>query len=354
MVSTPSALAELVERLGPCSRVAFDTEADSLHSYQERLCLIQVGLSNAQWLVDPLAQLDLSPLWRVLEGKQLVLHGADYDLRLLYRHCQFAPHNVFDTMIGARLCGFVELGLAALVEKHFGVRLSKASQKANWGMRPLPQRMIDYALNDIRYLLPLSDIIEAKLHELGRWEWFVESRDRMAAAAREPPRPRDEDNAWRIAGSATLPPRAQSVLRVLWRWREEEAKAWNRPAFHVLGNREMLDIAAKAAAGEPWEPPKMPSRRRRSLEVVVALALQIPPEEWPRRKPPAGRRLPAYAAGRIEQLRKIRDEVAARLGLEPSLIASKQALEAAALDPATPALMAWQRRLLGLDSLSAA
>ncbi|MCX7868353.1 MAG: HRDC domain-containing protein [Terrimicrobiaceae bacterium] len=350
MISTPSALAELLDRISRSPALAFDTEADSLHSYQEKICLIQIGTEEEAWLVDPLCGLDLKPLWEALGTKRLVLHGADYDLRLLHREHGFAPPDVLDTMIGARLCGFAELGLAALVEKHFGVRLSKSSQKANWGIRPLPAKMVDYALNDIRYLLPLGRIIEARLRELGRWEWFVESRDRMAAAAREA-RARNDETAWRISGSSSLSPRAQSVLRVLWQWRDSEARSWNRPAFHVMGNREMLEIAAKAAAGEPYEVPRMPAGRKKNFEVLLALALQIPPAEWPEKKPPSGRRLPREAGERLAALRKTRDEAAKQAGLDPSIIASRQALEETAANPSSPALMAWQRKLLGLPPL---
>ena len=175
MIADPQGLADLIVRLTPLSRIALDTEADSLHSYFEKLCLIQISTEHEDILVDPLAGFSLQPLYEAFVKRQLVLHGADYDLRMLHRGGQFAATDIFDTMIAARLCGYQELGLAALVVKHFGVKLSKASQKANWALRPLSHQMIEYAINDTKYLLPLAQILESELRRLQRLDWFAES-----------------------------------------------------------------------------------------------------------------------------------------------------------------------------------
>ena len=175
----------------------------------------------------------------------------------------------------------------------------------------------------------------------------------MIASAREP-RERDETKAWRISGSAALSPRAQSVLRVLWYWRDGEARAWDRPPFHVLGNDDLVRIAEKAARGEAYSTPRMSSRRRKSFEVVLALALHIPEEEWPVPPKTRRRRSSREETQRFEHLKTNRDRVAAELSLDPSIIAPRGALEAASIDPATPALMRWQRKLIGLDAPEAA
>ncbi len=349
MISDPSGLQALIDRLAPLPQIAVDTEADSLHSYFEKLCLIQISADGEDFLVDPLAGFSLQPLYDALAPKRLVFHGADYDMRLLHRYGQFGATDIFDTMIASRLCGYRELGLAALVAKHFDVKLSKASQKANWAIRPLSKQMLEYAVNDTKYLLTLAQILEAELHRLGRWDWFVESRDRMMAAAREP-RERDENSAWRISGSATLSPQAQSVLRVLWYWRDGEAKSWDRPPFHVMSNDDLVRIAEKAVIGEPFSTPRMSSRRRKSFEVVLALALHIPENEWPVPPKTRRRRPTREQTERFESLRRSRDKVAAEIGLDPSIVAPRGALEAASLDLNTPVLMNWQRRLLGLET----
>lgn len=349
MISDARGLSELIDRLAPLSQIALDTEADSLHSYFEKLCLVQISTEHEDALVDPLAGFPLQPLYDVLAGKRLVLHGADYDLRLLHRGGNFAAADIFDTMIASRLCGYKELGLAALVAKYFDVKLSKASQKANWALRPLSKQMLEYAISDTKYLLPLAAILEAELHRLGRWEWFTESRDRLIASAREP-RERDESQAWRISGSAALSPRAQSILRVLWYWRDGEARSWDRPPFHVIGNEDMVRVSEQAARGVAYSTPRMSSRRRKSFEVVMALAQHIPEHEWPVTPKTRRRRATREQTELFEKLKNVRDKAAGELGLDPSIIAPRNALEAASLDLGTSALMRWQRRLLNLDA----
>lgn len=352
MIADDASLAGLLGQLAGSTQIAFDTEADSLHCYFEKLCLIQVSSEAGHWLVDPLAKLNLQPLFDLVCAKRLVFHGADYDLRLLRRVGRFEPGDLFDTMIAARLCGRAGLGLAALVQEFFGIQLSKASQKANWAIRPLSEQMVEYALNDTRYLLEIAARLEADLRRLGRWTWFEESRDRMIASTRET-KERDDATVWKISGSSALSPRAQAVLRILWFWRDAEARGWDRPPFHVMGNEDMLRVADQVSKGDAYSTPRMNGRRRKSFEVVLALALQIPESEWPvpekiRRKRPTKEHM-----SRVEALRAKRDAVAKELGLDPAIVAPRGAMEAIAGDPASPALMNWQRQLLGLDSSNA-
>jgi ribonuclease D len=347
LIAEEKALADLTAMLSEQKQIALDTEADSLHCYFEKLCLIQISSGGEHILVDPLANLDLQPLFDTVCSRRLVFHGADYDLRLLRRSGAFEPVDLFDTMIASRLAGKTALGLAALVKEHFGVELSKASQKANWAIRPLPPQMVEYALNDTRYLLEIADKLEADLHTLGRWEWFEESRDRMIASAREV-KERDDATVWRISGSYALSPRAQAILRILWFWRDSEARAWDRPPFHVIGNDDMLRVSQQMATGGAFSTPRMNGRRRKSFEVVVALAMQIPESEWPQPEKTKRKRITREQTQRLEALKKTRDEVAKELTLDPSIIAPRAAMEATAADPECAALMTWQRRLLGL------
>ena len=349
MIADQASLAELVGRLAGTSRIALDTEADSLHCYFEKLCLIQVSVDGEHWLVDPLSGLDLQPLFDIVCSRRLVFHGADYDLRLLRRAGRFDPEDLFDTMIAARLCGRNGLGLAALVEDFFGIKLSKASQKANWAIRPLSDQMVEYALNDTRYLLEIAARLENDLRQLGRWEWFEESRDRMIASTRDV-KERDDNTVWRISGSSALPPRAQAILRILWFWRDAEARAWDRPPFHVIGNEDMLRVAEQASRGGEYSTPRMNGRRKKSFEVVLALALQIPENEWPKMEKVRRKRSTKDHMVRFDALKKTRDSVAAELGLDPAILAPRGALEMTAADAGSTALMKWQRRLLGLEA----
>lgn len=348
MISTPEQLADFTDRLDAHQVIGLDTEADSLHSYREKICLVQVCSPDGFFLVDPLADgLDLTEFYASLAPHTIVIHGADYDLRLLGRHPAFGASDIFDTSIAARFLGLEQIGYAALVQKFFGVTLCKASQRADWGRRPLPPRMEEYALNDVRYLLPLAEILENQLKQLGRWEWYRQSRDAMVQSAREP-RERDLENAWRITGSSKLNPRESAVLRALWHWRDSEASAWDRPTFHVISNDRMIDAARAAVAGHKVEVHRMPPPRFQRMKEALRTALELPEHEWPvferERKP-----RPSGAACRLfEQLREKRDAVARDLAIDPSLIASRLTLMSVASQNGAR-LLPWQRELLQLD-----
>src|SRR5262249_11498738 len=183
MIRTGEQLAELITRVTPHHRVALDTEADSLHCYREKLCLLQISIPKRDVIVDPLAKIDLAPLREALADKEVVLHGADYDLRLLRRNLNFVPTRIFDTVIAARMIGIREFSLAALVKRFFEIDLAKGSQKANWAQRPLSEKMAEYAINDTRYLLPLAERLEAELESRGRTKWFRQSCQRALVLA---------------------------------------------------------------------------------------------------------------------------------------------------------------------------
>lgn len=349
MIDSASSLDALVARLRSEPRVGIDTEADSLHSYREKLCLIQVGVPGDDVLVDPLAELDLTPLFSALADREVVVHGADYDLRMLFAAGHTDQQVVFDTMIAARLTGAKAFGYAALVEQHAGVKLGKGSQKANWGRRPLTPSMIEYARNDTRYLLLLAERLEAELVRLGRLGWLRQSCAQVLAAT-QVARERDEANAWRIAGSAELAPRQAAVLRALWQWREAEAAEVDRPTFHIMGNKELIGAAVALCAGRTPHTGRMRRARAERFQRAAEAALALPESEWPAREE-RGRpraRLTRAQEKRVAELRARRDAVAAELALEPTLIASRATLESAAADGDGDRLLPWQRDLLQL------
>ncbi len=349
MISTAEQLADFTARLDTHKVIGLDTEADSLHSYHEKVCLLQVSSPEGFFLVDPLAQgLDLSAFYASLTTHTVIIHGADYDLRMLGRHPAFGATDIFDTSIAARFLGLEQIGYAALVQKFFNVTLCKASQRADWGRRPLPPRMEEYALNDVRYLLPLAEILENRLRELGRWEWYGQSRDAMVQSAREP-RERDLEKAWRVTGSSKLTPREAAVLRALWHWRESEASAWDRPTFHVLSNDRMVDAARAAVAGQKLDVHRMPSARFARMKEAVQAALELPESEWPVFERERKARPTNAACRRFEQLREKRDAVAKGLALDPSLLASRLTLMSVAQEDEAR-LLPWQRDLLEIDS----
>ncbi|MEY2527219.1 MAG: ribonuclease [Verrucomicrobiota bacterium] len=351
VITSASQLGEFLPQIDSVDRVAIDTEADSLHCYREKLCLLQISVPNGDLLIDPLADVDLAPLCAVLERKEIVLHGADFDLRLLRRSLNFAARRTFDTVIAARLLGIREFSLAALIDRYFGVQLTKGSQKANWAQRPLSKRMVEYAVNDTHYLLPLAEKLEAELRERDRLEWFRQSCQRgLEQAAVE--RVRDLDEAWRISGAGALRGKAAVVLRALWQWREKEAEAADRPPFHILQNGELVASAEGFGQGDKPDYSHFSSRRRRAFHEAAEQALRSPPETWPLPRPRTGTRPSAEMRARAEELKRRRDRGAAQLELEPQFVAPRATLEALAANEASGAslLVPWQLELLGIPS----
>lgn len=337
----------MLPHLEGIDRVAVDTEADSLHCYFEKLCLVQMSFGGRDFLIDPLAGFDLSPLATALAGKEIVLQGADFDLRLLRRSFGFTADRVFDTVIAARLLGIRAFSLAALVERYFGVTLVKGSQKANWAQRPLPKAMADYAVNDTHYLLPLADYLEDELREKGRYEWFQQSCERARTQSLIE-RVRDDEEAWRISGAGTLPPRAAAVLRALWRWRDQEAQSVDKPSFHILQNHLLLEAAQRFDAGETPEFRHLSPRRRRGFLDAAHEALALPESEWPRKIRRVGVRTTQEMERVADNMRKRRDAVAEQLGIDASFIAPRATMESIAADETRSAtlLVPWQRALL--------
>jgi ribonuclease D len=399
VITTDARLAELLKKIEAADRVAIDTEADSLHSYREKLCLLQISVPAAvnlrgynDFIVDPLAgiagpasggqplqfkqrdrrdetgrrgcaiqpvqrtscppgaqRIDLEPLCRALEPKEIVLHGADYDLRMLRRGLNFTAHKIFDTTIAARLLGIREFSLAALVKRYFGLELPKGSQKANWARRPLPARMAEYAINDVHHLLPLAEKLEADLDRYQRRDWLRQSCERAIEQATVA-RVRNEDELWRVRGSGALRGRAAAVLRALWQWREKEAEMADRPPFHILQNEKLLNAAVSFDSGSVPDYKHFSHRRRQAFREAAHSALQAPESEWPVLRRRSGTRPIAETVRRAEELRRRRDRSAEELGLEPSFVAPRGTLEAIAADRkrAEKLLVPWQRELLGI------
>jgi ribonuclease D len=357
VITDAARLARLIEQIESADRVAVDTEADSLHSYREKLCLLQISVPAAvdvrsydDFIVDPLVNIDFEPLRQALEAREIVLHGADYDLRMLRRGMNLTARSIFDTILAARLLGIREFSLAALVKRYFGHELLKGSQKANWARRPLPTRMAEYAINDVRYLLPLAEKLEAELDRHGRRDWLRQSCQRaieQAAMARI----RDKDELWRIPGSGSLGGRPATILRALWQWREKEAEMADRPPFHILRNEDLLNAAAKFASGSTPDYKHFSLRRRQAFCEAAQRALQAPESKWPVSRRRFGTRPSRDTVRRTEELRRRRDKSAAELGLEPSFVAPRSTLEAIAADHtrAPTLLVPWQRELLGVS-----
>lgn len=352
MIDTAERLVAHLEtsRQGASNPVcAIDTEADSLHRYRESLCLIQFADREKCVLIDPLAIQDLSSLGEYLSVATVWMHGADYDMTMFKRQFGALPAVVYDTQIGARLLGVRRFGLGDLVNQYFGVELSKSSQKADWGKRPLSPKMVEYALNDVHYLLEMGDMIVGRLKESGRYGWFEESC--LAARQRVLDRDDSKEENWRVQGSGKLDSYGLACLRALWHWRDGEAKAWDRPSFMVAPNRQLLewsiDLDSKKSISLP--PHFRPDRVKR-FRAALAAVQDLPESEWPEKPTGKRRKRDRDFERKVDSLIQIREQAATRLDIEGSLIASRAILEALAAGEARPpeVLLNWQRECLGM------
>jgi ribonuclease D len=242
LVADLAGVEALVEALTPERAIALDTESNSFHAYRERVCVIQLSIPGHDWIVDPLA-VDVGALGALLcDGRETVLHGADYDVRCLKRDFGWSLPNLFDTMVAARRLGVVGLGLSALVEARFGVRLSKAHQRSDWGRRPLTQDQLAYAALDTHYLLRLR---EALLTDLDAKGLTAATRQEFVRIAGADPHERvfDPEGWRRLKGSSALGVAERAILRSLWIARERRAEELGRPPFKVLGEHQLVEIA---------------------------------------------------------------------------------------------------------------
>ncbi|MGB1015750.1 MAG: ribonuclease D [Nannocystaceae bacterium] len=357
MDSAPE-LATVLEPLAASAQVALDCEADSLHAYPEKLCLIQLAAGEGEdpfvALLDPLAELDVQPLLKVLACKRLLLHGADFDLRLLHRSYGFTPTKLFDTMEAARLLGWREVSLKAIIARILGHRLDKGSQRANWGRRPLTAKMHAYAIDDVKYLAPVAAHLEAELTSCGRLSWHQEICQRLIKLAAAP-RVVDETRVWRVKGSKSLGRLGLAALRELWHVREREAVTVSRPPYFVFAHEFLVDLAGQVERDPTLTGQKLVQRARlggrraRAIADALDRARDLPASQHPQRlrsnhKP----QLSSAEQARLVALKEVRDRQAQQLEIEPTLIAPKAVLIALARERVPPHLMKWQHELLGL------
>lgn len=350
VIDTNDLLAAFLPVVCAADWIAVDTEADSLHAYPEKVCLIQISTAAGDRLIDPLADIDIDPLLDALTAHRLIMHGADYDLRLLRKHHEFVPGAIFDTMLAARLLGDRQFGLSSLVEKHLGVKLEKGPQKANWARRPLTERMEKYARNDTHYLKPLSDKLKLELEHAGRLAWHEEACTRLIDESTRVA-PSDMDSVWRVKGSHALSRPALAILREVWRWRETEAVAANRPPFFILSHEVMVDLADAVANSKPVDslvPRHLTPRRRDGLAEAIQRGLQLSADQHPEFIRHRSRRPNEAERRRYTELEHRRNGRAQQLGIDPTLIASRATLGdlARSWDRHAPELMKWQRELL--------
>ena len=367
-VGSATELDRLLGVLRDAPLVAIDTEADSLHSYFDKVCLMQITAAGEDWIVDPLAGFPMTPIGAILRDPRIVkvFHGADYDLRILNRDFGFEIQNLRDTMICAQLLGYSGIGLAALLERHFGVKVNKVHQRADWSQRPLTADMLRYAATDTHYLAELVSKLEAELREKGRWEWAMEEFARLEQIRHTESEP-DPESFRKLKNIGRFSRRQLAALARLHAWRDGAARQADRPPFKIVGNESLVAIAEllPQSVRELKQIRGMTAgqagRHGQGILDAVAEALALPEDQLPEIVAKKQWIRDKTIEQRIDKLRTVRDEIATGLGIEPGVVAPRHVLtaiaterptEAAALT-AIPAMRRWQIDVAGEQLIAA-
>ena len=360
-LDTSSTVDAFLQSIGGTPILALDTEGASFHRFVDRIYLLQLSTREHTAIIDPIPIGSPPRLGTLLESPsvEIVFHDADYDLRLLHQDYGWHVRSIFDTRVAAQLLGIRAFGLAALLDRYFGVKLDKKHQRADWSMRPLTQGMLDYAAQDTIHLLQLRDRLEQDLASAGRWDWAREEFS-LLEGTRWP----DEDpgkSFLRLKGARDLTRRELAILRELVPWRDDIARQLDRATFRVVGNEQLLEIsrqkpATREVLGAIKGMPRglLESRGNEVLEAIQR-GLAVPESDLPRfPKSPRWDRDPDFDA-RVNALKSVRDATAEKLDLDPGVLCARDRLEAVARANPTSIeklsevreLRGWQAGVLG-------
>jgi ribonuclease D len=363
IIHTPSDLETLAVALEQEPSIGVDLEADSMYHFQEKVCLIQLATAGRNVIIDTIAIRDLAALKPVFRNPEIrkVFHGADYDVRSLYRDFDIRINTLFDTQLACRFLGIRETGLEAVLKNAFGVTVDKKYQRKDWSRRPLPADMLAYAAGDVRYLVPLAQKLEAELEAKGRMSW-VSEECRLLSKVR-PTVAEEKPLFLHCKGAGRLDPRGLAVLENLLKLRRRIARDRDRPLFKVFNSNNLLALAearpetAAALQRTGALSPSQVDRHGREIIAAIQKALNLPAGQLPRYPRHKSKPVSAVTANRIRALRRWRESQARRLTIDPSLICSKSAMTAIAerrplkvedlgeLD----GLRQWQRKAFGKE-----
>jgi ribonuclease D len=340
-VRTADDLGALAETLRGAAAIAVDTEADSLHHYPGKLCLVQLADDRGHaHLVDPLALQSLAALGPLFAdpGIEKIFHAADNDLGYLKRLYGFTVVRLFDTALAARLLGVTSLSLDGLLLQYLGVEPVKSRQKDDWSRRPLTAEQETYALNDVLHLISLRQRLTAELEANGRLGWVEEECAALAALVM-PDKVTDPEAYLRLKGAKDLDRRGLAILRELHAAREALALRLDRPPFMILGNESLVGLAAKRPHSNedilavPGCTVNVLRRSGPPILEAVARGEAMPEDELPVRQPAPRPNVPAAVRRRAEALRAWRGLAAKELGLDPGVLFPQRLIDRLAAEP---------------------
>jgi len=340
-------LADFCARLAKEEFVAVDTEFIREKTYYPQLCLSQVGTGEQVACIDCLANVDLEPLYARLFDASFtwVLHSARQDLEVIFQRTGRMPPQLIDTQVAAAFTGYPpQVGLEGLLKRALDVELGESFARTDWSRRPLPEPELRYALDDVRYMLPAWEKLDAELRRLGRRDWLAEDCARMLG---EQP-VADTTTVWsKLKGVHGLPFASQCAALALVRWREAAAQTSDRPRRWLLADEVLIAIAAAlpndAAALGALAPSKFMVRSASAL--LAALASRTDAELQAEVRANAAQIQPDKAT--VKTLQERVRQRATELGLEPELLATRRDLVAVALGTPPPHLRSgWRAREL--------
>jgi len=338
IVSRPAQLDVAAREMVGSHTIVLDTESNSFHYYPEQLCLIQIATRHKVYIIDTISMKELAPLREVLidDSIKKVIHGADYDIRSLDRHCGFRIRNLFDTSIAARFTGITQFGLAALTRDLLGITINKSKrlQRADWGRRPLSAEALEYAATDVRHLLALREILDQRLRTLGRAAWVAEECAKIEEVRYTTP---NLETAYlSVKGAKDLDGHGLAVFQSLFLFREEEARRQHRPPFFVLPDATLIFLAASPEAALSEVPGLGQTGLKRfgqGLQQALHNGITAPPIHRPR--PIKAIRANKEQVQRLSRLKEWRTSLGSRLSLDPSLLWPLTSLERLAKAPDT-------------------
>jgi ribonuclease D len=366
LIDTISDLKKALKSIETEKRVGFDLEADSMYHFSEKVCLLQVASKNTAFAIDTLKLNDLSPLKPLFLNKDIikVFHGADYDVRSLFRDFGIEIRNLFDTELASRFLGIKETGLEAVLRNRFDLKLEKKYQKKDWSERPLSPDMLNYALNDVRHLVSLSEILEKELVDAGRLDWVKEECEILCKV--RPPEDNGAPLFLKFKGAGNLNLRTLAVLEALLRFRKETAQRKDRPPFKIMGNDSILKLAEiKPDSLEKIMDTEALSQKQadiygRDIVRIIGRAVRMPENMLPVYPRERFLRVSESDSKRIEALKKWREKKAVKLKMDPGLLFNNSLINVVGVkNPATyeemdaiSGIKNWQKRELGDEIVS--
>jgi ribonuclease D len=366
IITTQAQLATHVEQLQRHTHIGVDLEADSLYHFKEKVCLVQIAAGNSNIVIDPLQIKDLTALKPLFKNREIqkVFHGADYDIRSLFRDFRITVNNLFDTQLACRFLGINETSLEAVIRRWYDVSLNKKYQRKDWSRRPLPEEMIAYAAEDAQYLVPLAKKILPKLEKIGRLSWVTEECEYLSKV-----RPVSNDTKplfLQFKGAGKLDPQSLAILEALLQLRRKIARKKDRPLFKIIQNKSLLKLSTekplnmkrleKTAA---LSPNQIKMYGQQLLE-TIRKTTQLPPESlpaYPRKKAPT---VAPQVGKRVKAFKEWRDRRASSLKIDPALLFTNALIGAIAVkNPTTVKALSnindiknWQKKEFGREIIA--